>query len=1011
MNEGKEINGRNKTMKHKVQLLIIASLAAILAVFTSCQDGSAEHFEGTAKSITVVVTERSSKVITAPGSSGDISHYKVTVENKAENYTRESDYLSKGSVYNVTNVPAGIWTATVEAYVHFESDEVPFLVSSGTETAYFPEGISSITKEGTGYKITSGSDSDSLTSASGQILAGGNAVSYTIADNTITLTSSSLDNLVISLNVETDAGYVKVAEATSEEVRVGADESVTIPVTLDTLIDALSGDITVTLDMPAELDDENDTFYYTYTIAGTGQRADYSYMLETPAQGTVNAEGNGTLIIDADAISPQLNQGAYLLTVTVFDKATEAESDVARKGVEIMRLLPGIASEGSINLDTDIGYPSGSLVDAEISIVDKIGDKLDFGEASYDNTNDVLTITVDYNTVSTSTPVDVYIDGVKSNPSASTSGTSKTFRFSTFPDGYHLVTFVLDEADTQLGVESLTVQINTPIEGSIELVNHFRYADNGDGTCTITGEDPNNPLPSHVNLEIPSEIKGLKVTAIGSSAFQDNSFTGDLIIPNSVKTIGSQAFYGSGFTGTLTLPEGLKAIRRDAFYNCGFTGNLVIPDSVTEISNNAFRGNSFTGTLTLGKNLQTIGESAFGGNSFTGSLVVPSSVTEIARSAFADNSFTGTLTLPEGLQTIGYFAFANNDFTGDLVIPDSVTSIDDYAFQYNAFTGSLIIPSGVTEIGEYAFYSCAFTGTLTLPEGLQVIGSSAFRDNSFTGTLTLPEGLQVIGSSAFNNNSFTGDLIIPSSVKTIGYSAFEGNSFTGSLIVPSSVTEIARSAFYYNNFTGTLTLPEGLQTIRADAFADNSFTGDLIIPTTVTTIDSSAFSYAGFTGNLVIPDSVTEIARSAFSGCTFTAIYCEAESQPLDWNSSWHGGSGSSLFWGISAEEYQNIIAGNVKPVISNGPITITETKTSVDITIQGYTIENLTAKNFMLSTNGIDYSPVSEVVGSDNGHYEVTIGAGSPGGPPTPFTCYLYLTGAGDLQDSDPITISNTTA
>ena len=612
-------------MKHKVQLLIIASLVAILAAFTSCQDASAEHFEGNAKSITVVVAERSSKVITAAGSSGDISHYKVTVENKAENYTRESDYLLKGSVYNVTNVPAGIWTATVEAYVHFESNEVPFLVSSGTESAYFPEGISSITKEGTGYKITSGSDSYSLTSASGQILTGGNAVSYTIADNTITLTSASLDNLVISLNVEADAGYVKVAEATSEEVRVGADESVTIPVTLDTLIDALSGDIAVTLDMPAELDDESDTFYYTYTIAGTGQRSDYSYTMDTPTQGTVDGSGNGTLTIDADAISPQLNQGAYLLTVTVFDQATEESSSIVRRGVEIMRLLPGISSEGSINLDTDIGYPSGSLTDAEISIVDKIGDKLDLGEASYDNTNDVLTITVDYNTVSTSTPVDVYIDGVKSNPSASTSGTSKTFRFNTFPDGYHLVTFVLDEADTQLGVESLTIQINTPIEGSIELVNHFLYTDNGDGTCVITGEDPQNPLPSHNNLEIPSEIKGLKVTEIGYQAFYNAGFTGTLKLPEDLQALSSSAFQDNSFTGSLVIPSSVETIGYQAFCNNSFTGDLVIPNSVKTIGISAFSRNSFTGTLTLGKNLQTIGSQAFNHNSFTGSLVIPDS--------------------------------------------------------------------------------------------------------------------------------------------------------------------------------------------------------------------------------------------------------------------------------------------------------------------------------------------------------------------------------------------------
>ena len=909
-------------MKHKVQLLIIASLVAILAVFTSCQDASAEHFEGNAKSITVVVAEKSSKVITAAGSSGDISHYKVTVENKAENYTRESDYLSKGSVYNVTNVPAGIWTATVEAYVHFESNEVPFLVSSGTETAYFPEGISNITKEGTGYKITSGSDSYSLISASGQILAGGNAVSYTIVANTITLTSDSLDNLVISLNVEADIGYVKVAEATSEEVRVGTDESVTIPVTLDTLIDALSGDINVTLDMPKGLDSDGTTFYYTYTIAGTGQRSEYSYTMDTPTQGTVDGSGNGTFTIDADAINPQLNQGAYLLTVTVFDQATEEASEVVRKGVEIMRLLPGTPSEGSINLDTDIGYPSGSLLDAEISIVDKIGDKLDLGEASYDNTNDVLIITVDYNTVSTSTPVDVYIDGVKSNPSATTSGTSRTFRFSTFPDGYHLVTFVLDEADTQLGVESLTVQVNTPIEGSIELVNHFLYSDNGDGTCVITGEDPQNPLLSHNNLEIPSEIKGLKVTKIGYEAFCNAGFTGTLKLPEGLQTIGSSAFYGNSFTGTLTIPSSITYIGYQAFYENSFTGNLVIPSSVTEIGIAAFSRNSFTGSLTLGKNLQTIESQAFDHNSFTGDLVIPASVTEIGEQAFYNNAFTGSLTLGENVQTIGYEAFRDNSFTGSLVIPSSVTEIGRHAFygnsftgtltlseglktigssafSRNSFTGTLTIPSSVTSLGSSTFYGNSFTGTLTLPEGLKTIGNYAFYENSFTGTLTLPEGLQTIGDQAFSGNSFTGDLVIPSSITYIGSFAFDNCRFTGDLVIPDSITYIGEQAFYNNAFTGTLTLSEGLQTIGESAFEGNSFTGELIIPDSVTEIGSSAFANNRFTGDLVIPSSITYIGSFAFYGNSFIQIYCESISQPSGWSSNWDYDN-SPVIWGYT---------------------------------------------------------------------------------------------------------------
>ena len=373
--------------KHgKVANAFVFAMAVLMVVsaFTSCQNPSAQTLSGTAKSITVVVADAMPKAIT-PSGTVNVSHYKITVTNEAEGINETSTWLAKGESFTVSNVPAGMWKATVDAYV----------------------------KNG-----SAGTDDD----------------------------------------------YIKVATATSAETRVEADQSATLTVTLDTLIDALSGDITVTLDMPAELDDESDTFYYTYTIAGTGQRSEYSYTMDTPTQGTVDGSGNGTLTIDADAISPQLNQGAYLLTVTVFDQATEEASNVVRKGVEIMRLLPGLAASGTINLNSQIVNESGF----QVAVTDKIGDKLDLGSATFNEEgfDKDLTITVNYNSVSTSTPVDVYVDGVKktvtTDYSATPSGTSVAFVFTAMDSGRHVVTFVLDEADTQLGVGSLSVEVNMP---------------------------------------------------------------------------------------------------------------------------------------------------------------------------------------------------------------------------------------------------------------------------------------------------------------------------------------------------------------------------------------------------------------------------------------------------------------------------------------------------------------------------------------------------------------------
>ena len=373
---------------------LLSLLAIALVTLASCSEP--DNAPGNAASVSVRVVDAMNAKTISPTGNVDVSHYKIYIQNEAENITyvstgAASDYLEKEDAYTVTNVPAGMWKAKVEAYVK---------------------------------------------------------------------------------NENSSDGYILVATAESDETRVNAGDSATITVTLDKLNDELSGDVTIDLVMPAELDDEGDSFYYTYTISGTGQRSKYSYEMDTPVMGLTGVNGNGRIVIDADTLDPMLSQGAYLITLTIFDKATEAESDIVRKGVEIMRLLPGLAASGEINLHSQIIDEDGF----QVAVIDKIGDKLDLGSASFNEGGfDIdFTITLAYNGIATDTPVDVYIDGYKKSAGSDYSTTpgadNVAFRFLSFASGRHVVTFILDEADTQLGVGSLTVEVNVPADIEISPV-------------------------------------------------------------------------------------------------------------------------------------------------------------------------------------------------------------------------------------------------------------------------------------------------------------------------------------------------------------------------------------------------------------------------------------------------------------------------------------------------------------------------------------------------------------
>ena len=360
-----------------------------------------------------------------------------------------------------------------------------------------------------------------------------------------------------------------------------------------------------------------------------------------------------------------------------------------------------------------------------------------------------------------------------------------------------------------------------------------------------------------------STIKfGKNVRSIGERAFLEcRNLNGDLTLPDSVQIVGNNAFSEcTGLTGTLTLGSSLQTIGAGAFYDCSFSGNLVIPDSVTSIGRYAFYSRPYLrpetqGTLTLGRNLRTIGEFAFLESRYTGSLTIPDSVVEIGERAFYQcENLNGTLTLGRSLRTIG-----------------------KEAFYWCAFTGSLTIPEGVAEIADGAFSSLhqfnrdgMFNGTLTLPSTLKTIGAEAFAYTDFSGELLIPDGVTGIGANAFAKcDGFGGTLSLPDSVKTVGESAFyQCEGFTG-LKLPAGLTKIETLSFAFMAGLKTeVVIPEGVTEIGEGAF-ECSYMPSVRLPSTLRKIEKQAFMYAHNLTKITLPDGLETIGDEAFDGCYF----------------------------------------------------------------------------------------------------------------------------------------------
>ena len=333
------------------------------------------------------------------------------------------------------------------------------------------------------------------------------------------------------------------------------------------------------------------------------------------------------------------------------------------------------------------------------------------------------------------------------------------------------------------------------------------------------------------------------------------------------------------------------------------------------------------------------------------SITIPEGVTSIGNYAFQYCSGLISVVIPNSVVSIGRYAFEYCRSLTSITIPDSVTTIGDYAFRYCSSLTSIIISESVTSIGRYAFSNCSSLTSITIPDSVTSIGDSAFSSCSSLTSITMSESVTSIGYSAFYNCSSLTSITIPDSVTSIGYSAFSNCSSLTSITIPESVTSIGSDAFRYcyklvevYDLTGS----EGLQITKGSTgngyvgyYADYVYT-DINTPLVQKVVDDYIFyynndilyllSYVGsdkeltlpsidkvkevftnFNGDtyeiyeyafydntniasVVIPNCVTSIGDYAFGYCDNLTIYCEVESKPSGWSSSWNY-SNRPVYW------------------------------------------------------------------------------------------------------------------
>lgn len=240
--------------------------------------------------------------------------------------------------------------------------------------------------------------------------------------------------------------------------------------------------------------------------------------------------------------------------------------------------------------------------------------------------------------------------------------------------------------------------------------NMYAYSENDDGTVTITGGNIVTP-----KLEIPAELEGKKVSAIGMNAFTGNNVITDLVIPEGVTTLYWYSFNTCRNLETVTLPDSLEFIDGWAFERCSRLKTINVPANVTRINGGAFAQNSSMTSITCdpaNKNYVSVNGVLFtkdmkelvaypGG--IQGGYTVPATVNHIGDAAFYGALGLDSVTILGNLDFIGFEAFAECSKLTDVAIRDGVNYVGYWAFRGCDGIKTLTVPQSVTNIGDQAF--------------------------------------------------------------------------------------------------------------------------------------------------------------------------------------------------------------------------------------------------------------------------------------------------------------------
>jgi len=429
------------------------------------------------------------------------------------------------------------------------------------------------------------------------------------------------------------------------------------------------------------------------------------------------------------------------------------------------------------------------------------------------------------------------------------------------------------------------------------------------------------------NVEIPSEIDGLPVKAVGSMAFIDNQNITSVTVPASVATVDSNAFEGCTNLSEINLPSTLTFIGWDILLDTAYAAE------------NYEDGVLYAGQYLISSDSSTIGESvtvkegttliATGAffNSTVKSLTLPDSLKIINSNAFSTCCSLTSVTIPEGVENIEYGAFYSCSSLKEVSLPSTLKTIGSNCFADCTSLTSLDVPESVTDLPNGMLFGCSAVTAFEIKDTVTSIGSSVF-DGTGIKSLHIPASVNYIMSIyncpeletitvdsnnkwyfAENNVLFEKSFIdgsiriiripcnkdlesyvVPDNVKTISYGALTGNTTLKNLTLGKNISAVydfdapCLENIYVHPENTTYSSADGVllsnNGTTLEFYPMGKTCAQYTVPSDVTTLNSLCFIDNPYLTELTIPDTVKELNHTVVEACenltTINMSPCEA---------------------------------------------------------------------------------------------------------------------------------------